>query len=349
LAEPLDCRDKRSVISRAHSSHSPAAPRASFKRAPAGRWRSSGLVAGLFAVAACAPVVLTPEQQAWADKGDCAQLLRAADRARVEGTRRRARALAAACTESSFDALLEQAEPAEALLWCGRASAVLGREGKPGCDYKRVGLLKEALRPKLSLGPPDPSSTPDPLLLAALEAIGPELNLIFAADPDVIVGKVEITLEEQTTRGLTTVDDPSGHRRQLPSVNHRLVARCTAQVELAAKTRTLRASEEARAISWEAEPRWKIPAHPAVLPVSDEELKERATRSWLRAVAKALWLSPPETVDTDDDRGCVAYGLALNASSGNPDAAANREGDAVKIARCEPLVGEPEGGGIPVP
>ena len=53
--------------------------------------------------------------------------------------------------------------------------------------------------------------------------------------------------------------------------------------------------------------------------------------------------------DTDDDRGCVAYGLALNAQSGSPDAAAKGLGDKEKISRCEPIVGEPRGGGIPVP
>ena len=85
------------------------------------------------------------------------------------------------------------------------------------------------------------------------------------------------------------------------------------------------------------------------MPISQDDLKKKAVLAWLRAVAKALWLSPPETVDTDDDRGCVAYGIALNAQSGNPDAAAKGLGDKEKIQKCEPIIGEPSGGGIPVP
>jgi len=309
--------------------------------------RSAALL--VWICAACAGVKLSPAQESLRASGDCEKLLLAADAARAQGDKKLGAALLEGCSQESFNKLLEVARPALALLWCGRAQAVLGREGKPGCDFKQVGLLKESLRPKLSLGPPDPSNTPDPTLVATLEAIGPELNLIFAADPDVIVGKIQITLEEQTTQGFTTVTDPSGHRRQVPSTNHRKVARCQAQVELLSKTRTLRASEETRSTSWDAEPRWKIPAHHETPPLSDDELKKKATESWLRAVAKALWLSPPETVDTDDDRGCVAYGIALNAQSGNPDAAAERRGDTAKIDKCETILGEPKGGGIPVP
>jgi len=298
---------------------------------------------------ACSSVKLNPEQTALIAGGDCEKLITEADHARIQGDGNVAKALATACTQDNFALLVDKAAPAQALLWCGRAETAVGRENKPACDFKKVGLLKESLKPKLSLGPPDPANTPDPTLTEALDTVGPELNLIYAADPDVIIGKIQLTIEEQTTTGFTTVGDPSGHRRQVPSTNHRLVARCQAQVELLAKTRTLRASAESRSVSWEGDTRWKIPPHPAAVPISQDDLKKKAVLAWLRAVAKALWLSPPETVDTDDDRGCVAYGIALNAQSGNPDAAAKGLGDKEKIQKCEPIIGEPSGGGIPVP
>jgi len=54
-------------------------------------------------------------------------------------------------------------------------------------------------------------------------------------------------------------------------------------------------------------------------------------------------------VDVDDDRGCIAYGLALNSSAGDENAAAQGQGDSDRIAACEKLLGLPPGAGIPVP
>jgi hypothetical protein len=67
------------------------------------------------------------------------------------------------------------------------------------------------------------------------------------------------------------------------------------------------------------------------------------------AVAKALAASLPEAVDVSDDKGCVAYGLSLNLTSGDPAAAASGAGEPAKVAICEKLLGEPAGAGILVP
>jgi hypothetical protein len=80
-----------------------------------------------------------------------------------------------------------------------------------------------------------------------------------------------------------------------------------------------------------------------------DELKKRAAIAWLRVLAKTLAASPPEAVDVTDDKGCVAYGLSLNLTSGDPGAAANGLGDPAKVATCEKLLGAPAGAGIPVP
>jgi hypothetical protein len=72
-------------------------------------------------------------------------------------------------------------------------------------------------------------------------------------------------------------------------------------------------------------------------------------RGWLRALAKALAAAPPEAVNVADDKGCVAYGLSINLTSGDASAAASGVGDPAKIAACEKLLGEPAGAGIPVP
>jgi hypothetical protein len=297
---------------------------------------------------ACAGGRITPAQEALRKSGDCTGLLLAADEARAKGDSGVASLLGQACPQAGLDALATR-PPAEALLWCGRAAAAVGRNGKPSCDYKKVAALKEALRPKLTLGPADPDATPDPLLVQVLAKTGPELNLEFNTDPDVIVGKLTVQIEHQTSSSFLQLPDPGGRKRQVPAQNHRFVARAQAQVELQERTRVLRASEEVRDTTWEAQPRWGIAAKPEPVVPPEEEQKARAAAAWLRAVARALWLAPPETVDIDDARGCVAYGLALNAQSGDPEAAANRKGDEERLDACEKLLGVPHGAGIPVP
>ena len=299
--------------------------------------------------ASCASARLTPAQEALRVSGDCRGLLTATDGARAAGDDGVAKALAAACPQAELDKLVAEATPADGLLWCGRAAASVGRTSKPGCDLHKVAALKEALRPHLTLGPADTSAPADPLLLAALEDLGPELNLSYEDDPDVIVGKLEVKIERQETSAFAPVPDPAGKRRQVPATNHRVVARAQAQVELQERTRTLRATEEARDTTWEAVPKWKIAARPKPEVPPDAELRRRAANTWLRQLAKALWVALPETVDTDDARGCVAYGLALNAQSGDPEAAANRRGDHDRISACEKLLGLPHGAGLPVP
>jgi hypothetical protein len=297
---------------------------------------------------ACAGRRLTPQHEAMRKAGDCVGLLLAADEARASGDRGVASLLASSCPQAGLDALAAR-PPVEALLWCGRAAAAVGRTGKPSCDFKKVAGLKEALRPHLTLGPSDTSATPDPPLAEVLGRDGPALNLAWDKDPDVIVGKLSVEVEHQTVSSFTTVTDAAGRRRSIPATNHRFVARAQAQVELQERTRTLRASEEARDTTWEAQPRWGIEARPEPKVPPEDELKRRAASSWLKAVARALWLLPPETVDIDDDKGCVAYGLALNAQSGDPEAAANRKGDEDRLDACERLLKLPEGAGIPVP
>ena len=316
-------------------------------RATPGALRS-GVIAAALAVG-CASARLTPAQEALRTAGDCPGLLTASDGARAAGDHGVAAELAAACPQAGLDKLVAAATPADGLLWCGRAAASTGRTGKPACDLKKVAALKEALRPHLTLGPADSASPRDPLLRAALEQLGPELNLAFNEDPDVIVGRLEVKIERQQTSAFASVPDPTGKRRQVPGTNHRVVARAQAQVELQERTRTLRASEEARDTTWEAVPKWKIAARPDPEVPPDAELQRRAAITWLRQLAKALWLALPETVDTDDARGCVAYGLALNAQSGDPEAAANRRGDQDRITACERLLGLPHGAGLPVP
>ena len=299
--------------------------------------------------AGCASAKLTPPQEALRLSADCPALLLASDGARADGHHGVAAKLVAACPQEGLDKLLAAATPVDALLWCGRAAASVGRSGKPICDFRNVATLKEALRPRLTLGPADPSTPPDPLLIAAVREVGAELNLVIEADPDVIVGRLEVTIEHQTTSAVASVEGPDGKRRQVPATNHRVVARARAQVELQERTRTLRAFEEARDATWEAAPKWNIPARPNPDVPTDEVLQRRAATTWLRQFARALWLSLPETVDTDNPPGCVGYGLALNAQSGDPESAAKGRGDQKRIAACERMLKLPRGAGLPVP
>ena len=288
----------------------------------------------------------TPEQQAMVTRADCAELLRAADAARAAGQPEAASDLSAACTQDKLTELLDKSAPEQALLWCGRAAAA----GKKGCDQPRIAELASHLNPRLTIGPADESTPPDPLLAAALEQVGKDLNLSWSAqDPDVIVGKLSVAIEHGTTSTTATATDAKGKKVRVPATQHRFVARAEAQVALGTKTRMLRAQEDARDDTWEAAPRLGVAARfePSVPPA--DELRKRAAAAWLRTLARALAANPPEGVEVNDARACVAYGLSLNLNSGNPLAAANGLGEPAKIVACETLLGEPAGAGIPVP
>jgi len=294
---------------------------------------------------ACAHTA-APEHRPLMSRGDCAELLGAADQARARGDGDLAAELASTCAPDRLSALVESSTPAQGLLWCGRAAAA----GQKGCDPTLVAQLGARLRPRLTIGPPDERTAPDPQLAAALQQLGPELNLSWSPDkPDVIVGKLTVVLDHVTKATSTTVVDAKGGNQRVPAIQHRFVARAEAQVGLGGKTRVLRATEEARDFTWDAVPSQAVAAkfEPA-LPGADD-LTKQAVLGWVRALAKALAAAPPETVDVSDDKGCVAYGLSLNVSSADPRAAASGAGDSAKIAACEKLLGEPPGGGIPVP
>ena len=288
----------------------------------------------------------TAEQDAMMKRGDCAELLRAADAARAGQQPDLAADLASACTQDKLTALADSSPAEQALLWCGRAAAAQQK----GCDQPRIAELASRLRPHLQIGPPDDATPLDPLMAAALDQLGNDLNLSWsAADPDVIVGKLSVVLDHTTSSTTALVAGLKGAKVRVPATQHRFVARAEAQVELGSKTRTLRAQEEARDVTWEASPRQSVAARfePSVPPES--ELKQRAALAWLRALARALAANPPEGVAISDAKGCVAYGLSLNLSSGDPGAAARGVGEPGKVAACEKLLGEPAGAGIPVP
>jgi hypothetical protein len=281
-------------------------------------------------------------------RSDCAELLRAADSARVRERADLASKLAGGCSQEKLDALVASApDPAQALLWCGRAKAALGPSS---CDAATVASLASRLHPNLTIGPPEPGMTADPSLAAALVELGSAYNLTWNADdPDVMVGRMLITVEHATNNTIREVPDAKGSKQHVQAVQHRFIARAQGDVELAGKTRTLRASEEARDWTWEAAPKLSVAARFDPQVPAEAELKRRAAVAWVKALAKALAAAPPEAVDVTDARGCVAYGLSLNLLSGDPLAAANGLGEPAKIAACEKLLEEPAGAGIPVP
>jgi hypothetical protein len=310
------------------------------------RWNlRTAIVASPALLLACAHA-RTPQQEAMIQRGDCAELLLAADAARASQQPELAAALASACSADKLSELVDKSAPEQGLLWCGRAAAA----GARGCEPLRVDELASRLNPHLTVGPPDASTPPDPLLGAALDQIGKDLNLAWnAEDPDVIVGQLTVVVDHSTGSTTASVADAKGRQVRVPATLHRFVAKAEAQVELGTKTRTLRAQNEARDITWEAAPRLAVAARfePSVPP--EAELKKRAAVAWLRALAKALAANPPEGVDVSDAKGCVAYGLSLNLNSGDPAAAAHGAGEPARIAACEKLLGEPAGAGIPVP
>lgn len=284
-------------------------------------------------------------------RGDCAELLRAADEARAAEEPRAAEQLARGCPQDRFLALVSAAPPPAALLWCGRARAALrGAADRPACEAGRVSDLLGRLRPRITVGPADPAPAPDPVLAAALAAAGGALNLAYDnADPMVIVGTLDVQLEHQETSSYTQVRDPGGFRHSIPAVQHRFVARVEGQAELIGRTRTLRASEEARDVTWEGVPRLHIDGKPVPQVPPADELRKRAAVSWLRVLARNLAAAPPEGVDTADAAGCMAYAQALRAATGDPDAAMNGLGDPDRVAGCQRILGLPAGAGIPVP
>jgi hypothetical protein len=288
----------------------------------------------------------TAEQEAMIKRADCAELLMAADAARAQGKSDVAADLAAACPADKLTALVEQSAPAQGLLWCGRAAAARQK----GCDPARIAELSGKLNPHLTIGPSDESTPLDPLLGSALVDGGKDLNLSWDAhDPDVVIGKLTVSAEHSTSVTTTSVPDAHGKPVRVPATQHRYVARAEAQVSLGSKTRTLRAQEEARDLTWEAAPKLAVAAkfEPSLPP--EVEMKQRAVVAWLRTLARALAANPPEGVEVTDQKGCVAYGMSLNLSSGDSMAAADRAGDGAKISACEKLLGEPPGAGIPVP
>jgi len=281
-------------------------------------------------------------------RADCAELLRAADAARARDEAGLASRLAAGCAQDKLNALVASApDPGQAMLWCGRIKAA---GGAVACDAATVASLAGQLRPHLTIGPPEPGMTADPLLAAALAELGPAYNLGWDPnDPDVIMGRVAITVDHAVNSTVAQVSDAKGGKQRVPAVQHRFIARAEGEVELAGKTRVLRAVEEARDLTWAASPRTAVAAKADPQVPAEAELKRRAALAWVKALAKALAAAPPEAVDVTDARGCVAYGLSLNLLSGDPLAASHGLGDPVKIAACERLLDEPAGAGIPVP
>ena len=280
-------------------------------------------------------------------RGDCVELLRAADEARARGEPVLAKDLADGCPQNRLVDLATRVPPEQGLLLCGRARAA---DAKASCNPQLLGQLASSLHPRILIGPPDPSDAGDPLLLQALAALGPAFNLSWDADdPELVVGRLSVTVEHTETTTVATVADARGNNQRVPAMQHRVVARAEAQVELSGNTRTLRATDELRDLTWEAAPRLAVAAKfQPQIPV-DAEMKKRAVLAWLRSVAKAVASAPPEGIDVSDAKGCVAYGLSLNLAAGNPVAAASGAGDPDKVFTCEKILGEPAGAGIPVP
>jgi hypothetical protein len=289
----------------------------------------------------------TPAQEALLKGADCAELLRAADAARAQEDAV-ARELAQGCPQDKLMELVAKSPPAEALLWCGRARAAAGVT--PACPPAKIAELSGQLHPRLSVGPPDASATPDALLIAALKQLSQETNLYYdEQDPDVMLGTLVIAIDHATSLTIASATDAHGKVQRVPATQHRFVASASAQVELSGTTRVLRAFEEVHDTTWDAAPKLAVPAKFAPVVPTNDELRSRAAVAWVRSLAKALAAAPPEAVDTTDVRGCVAYGLSVNFAAGDSNAAASGAGDPARVRTCEQLLGEPAGAGIPVP
>ena len=147
----------------------------------------------------------TSEQDATLRRGDCAELLLAADAARAAERPSLAREFAEACPSDKLEALVASSQPADGLLWCGRAKAT---GIASGCDAANVAQLAGQLHPRLTIGPPDPEGSPDPSLAAALAELGPAYNLGWEAEePDVIVGRRNLTWSAVPTFAVAAKSD----------------------------------------------------------------------------------------------------------------------------------------------
>jgi len=147
----------------------------------------------------------TSEQDATLRRGDCAELLLAADAARAAERPSLAREFAEACPSDKLEALVASSQPADGLLWCGRAKAT---GIASGCDAATVAQLAGQLHPRLTIGPPDPEGSPDPSLAAALAELGPAYNLGWEAEePDVIVGRLALTWSAVPTFAVAAKSD----------------------------------------------------------------------------------------------------------------------------------------------
>jgi hypothetical protein len=312
-------------------------------------WEMRGFVLSLTAalsVCACGHH-RSPAEEALLRRGDCAELLRAADEARARREPSLAKDLADGCPQDRLADLASRVPPEEGLLLCGRARAA---DAKASCNPELVARLASSLHPRILVGPPDPSEAGDPLLLQALAELGPAFNLVWDADdPDLVVGRLSVTVDRAQSATVATVPDDKGNKQRVPATQHRVVARAEAQVELSGQTRTLRATDELRDLTWEPAPRLAVAAKFQPQIPADPEMKKRAVLAWVRALAKALASMPPEGIDVSDAKGCVAYGLSVNLTAGNPVAAANGAGDPDKVSTCEKILGEPASAGIPVP
>src|SRR3954470_16008622 len=139
----------------------------------------------------------SPAEEALLRRGDCAELLRAADEARALAEPALAKDLADGCSQDRLIDLAGRLAPEEGLLLCGRASAC---GAKASCNADLVGKLTASLHPGISVGPPDPADRADPLVLQALAELGPAFNLSWSAeDPDLVVGKLSVTVERTQT------------------------------------------------------------------------------------------------------------------------------------------------------
>src|SRR5438132_4143788 len=134
----------------------------------------------------------------------------------------------------------------------GRAEAA---HAASSCDSATVASLASQLHPRLTIGPPDPGISPAPELAAAPAELGPSYNLAWEPqDPDVVVGRLVISVDHATTGTIVNVPDTNDAKQRVAATQHRFVARPQAEVVLGGRTRLLRAVEETRDVTWPASP-----------------------------------------------------------------------------------------------
>src|SRR5258708_32034151 len=116
----------------------PTSSCAAAARALVVRRRAFLSAAAALILCACAHA-LTPAQQEMRKRGDCAELLRAADAARAAGAEDAAEQLARGCDQERFLSLVSASPPAGALLCGGRAPAAQrGTGDNPPSDRARI-------------------------------------------------------------------------------------------------------------------------------------------------------------------------------------------------------------------